>query len=255
MMLRVNKPAVLEIISTRFGSVDGLLVEWEARSRDKRGAVSYPKNRSTIYRWIDKGLPSRADAVFEFCGLLDVDLVAILDLDRSGIRRDFAAIRRSFQSGRARESALQPLFEMYLPGQHWPPKQLAERYYDRPWWFVDFEHDPNQLANVYALLEMAVPDSIGHDKPIGFHIAYRRKGAADHMWRPYGFILRQNERVQLFSESGDFQERSNQEEKSIVRVETFFGSGPAEFRLASLHEFALTVVVPSDRSGNLRFRA
>jgi hypothetical protein len=40
-----------------------------------------------------------------------------------------------------------------------------------------------------------------------------------------------------------------------VVAETWFGPGPAEFRVAALHEFEVTVQVPSEERGVVRFLA
>ena len=63
------------------------------------------------------------------------------------------------------------------------------------------------------------------------------------------------QKVVLVSESGDLQEQALGETASTIAVETHFGPGAAEFRVASLHAFELSVTAPSHDAGSLRFGA
>lgn len=81
MAIPLNKDLVRRLIGQRFGSVDALVVEWEERVASGRQRVGRARDRSTVYRWIEKGLPSKQDDVFGFAGVLDVDPVGILAID------------------------------------------------------------------------------------------------------------------------------------------------------------------------------
>jgi len=74
------------------------------------------------------------------------------------------------------------------------------------------------------------------------------------VWTPYGFIQRERDRVRLYQFRGHTAELETRPEPKSFTVETWFGIGPAEFRVASLHRFKLALVQSADTSGDcLRF--
>lgn len=75
------------------------------------------------------------------------------------------------------------------------------------------------------------------------------------MWRPYGSVMRFEGEIMLISEDGDIHEQSLAEPAREVAVETYFGPGGAEFRVASPHVFDLVVAAPSTDGSHVRFRA
>ena len=89
--------------------------------------------------------------------------------------------------------------------------------------------------------------------PRAYHFAYRRLGAKDKMWRPYGTVMAYHNEVCLISESGDFQKVSDVRSSRVVAAETYFGIGDSEFRVASLHPFELQVNAPSQEETCVRF--
>lgn len=253
MTIYLNKDEVVGLIEKRFGSVDNLVVEWEELVRTKKMGFGQARDRSSIYRWLDKGMPSSLDALFGFCGVLNIDPISILDFEKSGILKNFGKLRRSFQLGLKASSSYKALWEMFVPGPNWPSNTIAENYYGRPWHIVDFAHDSREITNVYALLNIMLPMRTEEFSPVVFHIAYRRKGALDAMWRPFGSIISVFNSTKLISESGDFQEMPMERAEEKVLVETFLGPGSVDFRLASLHRFDLQLDIPSTSTGVLRF--
>jgi hypothetical protein len=243
---RIQQDEVQALIKRRFGNVQGLEVALNERSPGEATSA-----RSTIYRWLKSGVPKAPDALLEFCGALDVDPMAILDFEQSGTMRNFDKLRMSFQLGRELSSPMRVFKDLLFPGPFWPNDASVERCYGRPWFRVDFEHSAETLTNVYALLRIAPRDD-DRTSPLVFHIAYRRKPAADHMWRPFGSIIRREASLTIASESGGLIERAIAPDGRID-VETFYGPGPAEFRIASLHAFDVEIVVPSPAKDALRF--
>lgn len=246
---------VLDLINKKFGSVDNFCVEWEFKVDSKGIGSSRAKNRATVYRWLKHGLPTQISAIFGFCGVLDVDPMSIIDFENGDILKNFGRIRMEMLKGEITSSRFKAFWEMFVPGPHWPSNSLSQRFYQRDWHTLDFKHDPSQISKVYALLEISIPTDIKEYQPIVFHIAYRRKSAADKAWRPYGSIIAKKEITKLISESGDFQIKPSHRNNDLVFAETFFGPGPAEFRLASLHEFTLEIQAPSTASDVVRFVA
>ena len=143
-----------------------------------------------------------------------------------------------------------------MPYSHEPNlSAIARTLYGRDWTTVEYRHDPALVSNVFACFSFKPEASTGKCSPWVVHFAYRRAGARDGMWRPYGSVIRIGRTVSLISESGDLQEKTFDATASQVAVETYFGPGAAEFRVASLHKFELKVAAPSHDSGRLRFSA
>lgn len=255
MPIPLNQDLVRELIDQRFGSVDDLVVEWEARVASRIQRVGRPRDRSTIYRWIEKGLPTRRNDIFGFAGVLDVDPVAMLDIDIAYIERVFPRERRLFQLGYANQSPLSPFWPIFVPGPAWPDEEIAQNYYGRSWCTKEFVHDLSQTTDDYAAVYLQTMVETDLGEPRTYHFAYRRHGARDKMWRPYGTVVGYRNKVRLVSESGDFQEVSDDRSSTLVVAETHFGKGPAEFRIASLHEFELRFEVPSRETNCVQFLA
>ncbi len=254
MTILIRKLDVLKHIEQRYGNVDNFVREWEEQIGSGTIKAGSAKDRATIYRWLNKGLPNKTKDVFSFCGALDLDPISILDFEGGKIIKNFGKIRRSFQLGAAGVSSFRPLWEMFYPGPSWPSNELAESYYGRTWTAEEFEHEASDISNKYALLNMQISNEVEVSHPVVFHIAYRRKSALDKMWRPYGSIIRINNVTKLISESGDFQEIRDNGDSRRVRAETFYGPSPVKFKLASLHKFKLLErEVPSTATGVVRF--
>lgn len=255
MAVPLNKGLVRALIEQRFRSIDELVVEWEDRVARGRQRVGKSRDRSAIYRWIQQGLPSNRDDVLGFSAVLDVDPIAILGIDESFLDQYFAKERRRVLSGLDRRSPLTPFVPIYSPGPAWPNEEVAHSYYGRSWFAENFEHGPEKIANVYAavhLVAVARGDSL---VPRTYHFAYRRTGARDGMWRPYGTVIGYQKEVCLISESGDYQKISDDRSNEMVVAETYFGSGAAEFRIASLHNFSIRLEAPSQEKSAVRFQA
>jgi hypothetical protein len=75
------------------------------------------------------------------------------------------------------------------------------------------------------------------------------------MWRPYGTVVGYEGEVCLLREIGTYQRQTEARSPAAVAAETWFGPGPAEFRVASLHRFGVEERVPSDEQGVVRFMA
>lgn len=246
---------VMELIREGFGSIDDFVVHWEERCASGRQREGRSRDRSTIYRWLEKGLPSNKNDIFGFAAALDVDPVGIISLDHEHFRERFGKERRFFQAGNASLSKLSAFWPIYMPGPNWPNNTLSQSFYSRNWHLEDFQHNPSVTQpNVYARILLSTRTKL-YSAPRVFHIAYKRANAWDAMWRPYGTVVGVRDSVQLLSESGDFQHISDSACPARVSFETYFGPGPAEFRIASLHPFQLSILSSSDGSRCVRFHA
>lgn len=255
MAIPLRTEMIRGLIAHRFGGVDELVVEWEERVRNGQQKIGKARNRGTVYRWLDEGLPSRKEDILGFAALLDVDPVALLRIDDEFVRLHYGRERRLFQLGILGQSRLAAFWAMYIPGGSWPDPSIARTLYGRDWTTSEYRHDPALVSNVFACFRFTPSTATDACSPWVVHFAYRRASARDGMWRPYGSVMRIGQRVLLVSESGDLQEQTFDETASTIAVETHFGPGPAEFCVASLHAFALEVVAPSQETSCLRFAA
>lgn len=253
MPIPLRKEIVRQLIDHRFDSDADFLVEWEHRVSSGVQKSGKARDRATFYRWLNDGLPSKKDDVFGFAAVLDVDPIALVDLQHPLIKRSFGRERRLFQRREEARSLLAPLWMLYDPSGAWPNEEISRHFYNRSWATKYFEHEPSNISNIYAgisLTELGNSESI---LPRVYHFAYRRATAADLMWRPYGTVVKYSKCAQLIAETGYYQEIEIEEGDLIV--ETFFGPGPACFRIACLHDFNIEVKVPSRLKDCLRFPA
>jgi hypothetical protein len=63
------------------------------------------------------------------------------------------------------------------------------------------------------------------------------------MWRYYGTVLSVDSKLELYTESGDYQSMRQMSEDEI-RFRTYYGGRPVVWRVASLHEFIMEMEFP-----------
>lgn len=255
MTIPLRSELIRDLILRRFGSVDELVVEWEDRVATGKQKSGKARNRGTVYRWLDEGLPSRKDDVLGFAALLDVDPVALLRIDENFLRQHYGRERRLFQLGALGRSRLAAFWAIYIPSGCWPDPTIARTLYGCDWTTQEHWHDPKVISNAFACFTFTPKMTDSATTPWVVHFAYRRAGARDGMWRPYGSVMRYGGSVQLISENGDLQEQLLDRNAVSIPVETHFGPGGAEFRVASLHAFDIAVTVPSSETNCVRFEA
>ena len=253
MPLPIRSDLIQALITERFGSVDALVVEWEERVRSNVQKKGKARQRNTIYRWLKTGLPTQKNDIFGFAGVLDVDPIAILAIDEAFIDKYYPTERPRVSLDSQSLSSLAPFWPVYVPGPGWPLAEIARDFYDRSWCTHEFVHDHSLVTNEYVALHLAVHHHTSPETPRAYHFAYRRRHARDGMWRPYGTVIAYADETLLISESGDFQRITREPTTELVPVETYFGAGEAEFKVASLHEFGLEITAPSRESGCVRF--
>lgn len=245
MPIFVRENLTAKLVEHRYGSFEGLVGAWEGRA-DENPHFPRPRQRSSLYRWVRDGVPSRGNQMIAFSALLDVDPLCLFDYHRNGYFKNFAAIRRKLQLGMEATGVLQPLFKVYMPGPHWPSNDATQACYGRPWHGVEFDNAAHWRNRDYGLVRCAFQDAT--DAPRAIHIAYRRVGSPDTMWRFYGTVLAIDGKLELYSEGGAFQTMP-EANAGEIRFRTFFGDRHVQFRTAGLHAFEVATDVPmNDRS-------
>lgn len=253
MAVPIDRQLVHAMVEERFGSVDNLCAAWTVQHQNDPKRALKPRDRSTVYKWLDTGLPAKPDILFGFCSLLDVDPIGIVQSDKDFIEQNFAKERRAFQVSEKGDTVLAPFRVIYFPWWSWPNQKISNKYFHRDWFVEEFLYEPGNIANVYAGLLLSTRGDLSISRPHVYHIAYQQKNAIDRLWRPYGVIISRGQAIRLISESGDWQEIVVRADSPYAPVETFFGPRATRFRLASLHEFAMSVQVPSRFEQAVRF--
>jgi hypothetical protein len=255
MGIPVSSDFMLDFIKQRWGGVDDFAVEWAVRHEKGLQKVGQPRDRGSIYRWIKQGLPNRRDEVFGLCAALDVDPFCLIELRDDRFTRLFARERLSFLLNRPGQSKISALWPLVRPSAAWPDQTIAQDYFAREWHTYDFAHAALNVANCYAQIRLSTPvDQQKTGQPRTYYFAYRKAAATDGLWRPYGIVRQRGGRNVALAEMG-FADEQASALGSPIDVETFFGPGPASFRIASLHPFEAVVTAPSTASTALRFPA
>jgi len=255
MAIELDVPLVRELIETRFGSIDAFAAEWEHRIETRKQQSGKARDRATIYRWLKQGMPSKKQELFGLAGALDIDPIALLRIDADYVMRSFPRERFLFQAGSKTRSKLHPFWEVFMPCPNWPNEELPKTFYGRPWTKFQFKHAAVDVSNVFAGLLLKQKSHVDMLLPKVFLFAYRRTGAVDTLWRPYGVVIHYRECTRLISQNGAYQEVHHPTVTQEFLVETYLGPGPAEFQIASLHGFDASLTIPSNNSLAVRFPA
>lgn len=246
MKLFLDTALIHRIFDDRFGGIANFADDWTERGE--------PRTVSTIYAWLKNGLPTQRDTVFSFFGALGVDPIAVIDLDRSKLPKNFGRLRTAFMLGGVNAGGFGPLFELYRPSAGWPDEDLLQRHFNRQWTLFEFGHAAEDIKNTYATLTVRGHASEPPDWPRAYHIAYRRRSNADGLWRPYGTVASRAKEAILVHENGDIQQESMPVQSCHqLRFKTYFGPSPVEFRLASMHPFSFHMDPEDDPAVPLRF--
>ena len=250
MTIYVRQALTNRLIIELYGGLDQLAAAWEAEQGDNP-AFPPAKQRSTLYKWTSKGVPTRRDAsdqqYFGLCALLDVDPLAIFDFERNGYFSKFARIRQLIYYGRPALGGVATLLDMYRPSTTWPSDAIAKSCYRRTWFAHQFTNQDRWACNDYILLKARF-DQLPGSSPRAVHIAYRRVNTSDTMWRYYGSVLAIDSAQHLYTEGGDYQTMP-QPARGEIHFRTYYGGRPVEWRVASLHSFKLDEEFPcNDKS-------
>ena len=246
--LFLDKDTVLALATITWPSrprgVDGLVADW-AVQHDENERFPEPRTRSAIYSWLSKGAPPETDAVLGLAAMLDVDPLTIFDFHRNGYFDSFNKLREQIYFYIVGGGRFRSILDLMAPRELWPNDGLAKKFYQRSWVRKDFEHRADGTINDFADIHIDFPQSTKF-APRCIHIAYRRAKSRDKLWRYYGTVQKFRGKTRLFSESGAYVEdiEAQPTDQGFV-FKTYYGATHVEFRVASLHDFALDVVFPS----------
>lgn len=252
--LKLAEEILERYLVSEFGGLSGLVDEEECSKEE-----SLALKRSTVYRWISKGLPLQKETIHRFMGQLDLDLLAVLDIEGSGLREAFPQMRRAFHIGafgkKSKSVPFEAIFEKIYPSTEWPNLDFSKTYYGRDWYTFEFNHDAEAFRNVYCAVSIEIDKVVSPSTPLGIYIAHKPLSFNQGLWLPYGALVHRENETLLFHERGDQQRRDVKGNWRRLVFETHLGSGSGSFRICSLHPFSASVEVPSTKSNVLRFTA
>jgi hypothetical protein len=263
----LKEDLTIRLVMDKFETFEKLEDAWEEAYKviiKTKPHFSKPKKSQTLERWMTEGVPIKTsnyemlykrelDAqLFAFCSLLDVDALAIFDYEKNGYFSSFAKIRQLIYFGSRALGAFAPILQMYGPAEEWPSNDIARIYYDRPWFTDEFSNESNWKSSNYILVKAKFIEPI-RSNPRAVHIAYRRVGVPDIMWRYYGTVLSIDGVLHLYNESGGYL-HMDQTENDEIRFRTYFGGREVVWRVASLHEFELKKIHPFNDESTIGFK-
>lgn len=244
-MLTVDADSLTRLMKERLGKMSAIgeaHVLWPIQSE--------PVNRATIFRWLRNETVPSPELFYALAGTLDVDPLVLL---KPAPATSFASICQAvgdtlWSRGQPKDLKkwlfLAPLAE---GTREWPPQELAVTYFKREWHWREFIHDPAQRSNYYARFEIEVCGPTLDKNPLRdkvWHFAFR--DARRRNWRPYGCIRGTESHLELYGYGGTVDQAPYPESGSKFAVETWFGLGKADFRLACLHDFTVTLTQRAD---------
>ena len=232
-MVKLDGVLLKALVATRYhDGVTGLLRDWVALDR--------PPDRATVYRWLDGGFPRGQAHYLQLCKLLDVDPFCLLQPGRDDPIGTANRLIYAFQNDHWKPRAAITFIKSFMGRQPaWPPADIAQTHFCRPWHTVDFEHKGNKSE--YAVIRLESPRQTQAARPQVFHFAFRHHSYFGGRWLQYGLVIRGDADVRLVHINGHIQRYAVHEPVEPTHVETYFGDGPAIFRVASLHSFTLDV--------------
>ena len=235
--------------------VNDLMDHWHSAT-DARGKpfAKAPGNRTTIYRWFNGDLPGSAETLVELGAVLGIDPFCLIVLNGSDPARATAKILTALETRMWQHKSMSILGEYLGRRAEWPPSTVGERF-PGGWHMYEFAHKPEIVAGVYGSFRISFDAVAGPDVPKIVHIAYRHQPHFGGRWLQYGMIHFDGNASLLLNINGGLERGHAPAPSGPFTVETVFGLGPAEFRLASLTPFTATAhYEPSTDPGRVGFR-
>lgn len=239
-MFSLREYLLRDLIHHKLKGYQGLSLAWPLPA----GAP----DRVTIWRWLDRK-EVNPDRIFELAGAFDLDPLALFEITPKSYT--FLCLRLVKSIGGNHEDALthdlEWLASFVLPREDWPCSDLASRYFKRPWKVHSFLHTAENARNFFQKLSVTAPPR-AWGEPQVWHFAFRDLAPNSLLWIPYGFVERRGGKVALFHyhARGHSAKVGIAPDASTFLVETWFGPSPAEFRVASLHDFKLALCREAD---------
>jgi hypothetical protein len=239
---------VTSLMGKEFGGKHGFIKAWE--EGELSASASAAPSQATLYRWLRSGLPDNLDGFLAFFSALDIDPMAAMDWNKSGVWENFSHLRLAVYLALTK-GHFRHLLELYGPNMNWPNNDLLVQHFSRKWCTYQFENDAALVSEKYVIVELDL-DADARPRPFVMHIAYRTGTNRDGLWRPYGSIVRREGTDFLFHENGYKQAIATNEDDNL-EFETYCGPSSLEFKIISLHPFTGKAYFGRQKEGRLRF--
>jgi|SRR5579871_4850474 len=226
---------------------NGVIKAWPIASRTP--------HRTTLWRWVNGSPPTDPESILELAGAFDLDPVALFQATPRGYAALCRALLRTVggkhTSRVTRE--LEWIFDLIIPAEEWPPRRIATTYFHRQWHLAQFSHLAIRKNYFQKIAITAGERKFG--EPQVWHFAFTVPDALLPVWTPYGFVERNREEISLYHVRGYTGSTPRKTNENTFVVETWFGGGTAEFRIASLHPFTAALAEDNESSASyVRFR-
>lgn len=206
-------------------------------------------NRATVWRWLNGKSPVAPGFVLALAGAFDLDPCALFEITPKAYASLCRALVRSIGTNHAYPLThdLQWLASFVVPREDWPCNDIPSQYFKRRWTIHSFRHTAKQAKNYFQKLSVTAPPRTCGEPQV-WHFAFRDQTPNSLLWIPYGFVERTTQTIGLFHyhARGHSTRVQIPPDTNTFVVETWFGPGPAEFRVASLHDFKLTLSEQAD---------
>lgn len=247
MPLRMNSELLRELVRA-IGGAQALIDAWTQSAPDPDETL----DKATVSRWLNgRSLPKDSSKFLRLAALLDVDPFSLLapESDRPGLAVD--RIINLIRSRTMIPAAFSFMHDFFGRRKDWPPELETP---SRPWVIRGFVHDPQRQTNVYAKVLLKSESDLIASRPQAFHFAFRHPTYFGGYWLQYGTVFRWRGEATLWHINGHSERISIESLTDPTPARTWFGPGPAIFRVASLHPFELEVTIDqSDGSRALTF--
>ncbi len=223
----LNRALIEHLISNRFDSK----ADFFRKSRI---------NKATLWRWYSKQHYPAPETFLNFCGALDVDFLALLDVtpervSQFQVRLAQVAFERSWKTFLP---TLAFLDEFLIGPGDWPGDFILPHYNRylrraRQWTVWEYEHDPSkQRSNYYGtfLLEQSIDPQV-------WYFAFSESQGTPWNWFRYGAVRKVETEVMLLNFTAESDLASCPDKTRPIAVQTYLGSNRAFFRVVSLHPF------------------
>jgi len=199
-------------------------------------------NRTTVWRWLSGKSPIAPELVLALAGTFDLDPFALFEITPKAYAALCRALVRSIGTTHSNPLTqdLQWLAAFVVPSEDWPNSEISSRFFKRTWTVVPFCHTAKVGRNYFQRFSVTAPPRT-FGEPQVWHFAFRDQSPLSRLWIPYGFVERQLSEIALFHyhPRGHSMTLRIPANTTTFAVETWCGLGPADFRVASLHEFKL----------------
>ena len=246
-MISVRKSWLYKFVNERRGGIPGLVKSWETLR-------AKPPVESTLWRWLTDKVDIPSSQIMSMAGVLNLDPFALFEATQESFEWLCLRLMQSVASpsrGRLNRD-FEWVSDLIAPSSEWPSKHIASDYFHREWQCTNFHHAARDTRNYYQKLKVTVGRQ-DFTEPQVWHFAFRAPTLKHPIWRPYGFVIREQENVELYTLRGSTAQLTLPANTKSFVVETWFGLGPAEFRVASLHRFALALVPDTNNDPLIRF--